>query len=89
MEKLKELLAKSSKIKRNQRVLLNIQVQVLAWMVEFTAMLTIIITIFLPFGQLATMLANHLAGLGFFVLVPGVYLINNQDFKDAMMNKCF
>ena len=85
MENLKNLLVKSSKIKRNRRVLLNIQVQILAWMMEFLAAVVTIIMLFFPFAKLATMLASHFAALGFFVLVPSIYLLNSDHFKTSMI----
>ena len=85
MENLKNLLGKSSKIKRNRRVLLNIQVQVLAWLMEFLAAVVTIIMLFFPFSKLATMLASHFAALGFFVLVPSTYLLNSDHFKTSMI----
>lgn len=85
MENLKNLLGKSAKIKRNRRVLLNIQVQVLAWLMEFLTAVFALIMLFLPFAKLATMLANHFAVFGYCVLVPSVYLLNNDHLKNSML----
>ena len=85
MENLKKLLSKSSKIKRNRRVLLNIHVQVLAWLVEFLAGVIAIIVLFLPFAKLANTLASFFASLGYFVIVPSVYLLNNDESKSAIL----
>ena len=85
MTNLKKLLTESSKIKRNRRVLLNIHIQVLAWLMEFLAAVIAIIMFYLPFARFATILANHFTGLGYFVLVPSVYLTNSDDFKKTIM----
>ena len=85
MENLKNLLSRTSKIGRNQRVLLNIQIQVLAWMMEFIVCIIAMVVSFMPFIGFANVVASYLAGFGYTVLVPRVYLINNDDQKKFLL----
>ena len=85
MENLKNLLSRTSKIGRNQRVLLNIQIQVLAWMMEFVVCIIAMVVSFMPFIGFANVIASYLAGFGYTVLVPRVYLINNDDQKNLLL----
>ena len=84
MEKLRKLLSKSSKIRRNRRLLLNIQVQFLAWLLEVISAIIAILMFFSPFS-LASTFANHFSAIGCFVLVPSMYLVNCCELKTIVV----
>ena len=84
MEKLRKLLTKSSKIRRNRRLLLNIQMQFLAWFLEVLLAVIAILIIFSPFS-LASTFANHFSAIGYFVIVPGMYLVNCCELKTIVV----
>ena len=84
MEKLRNLLNKSSKIRRNRRLLLNIQVQFLAWLLEVSFAVIAILMFFSPF-TLASTFANHLSAIGCFVVVPSMYLVNCCELKTIVV----
>ena len=84
MKSLKKLLVKRSKIHRNRRVLLNIHIQVLAWLMEVLPCLVAIFMCFIPFERVATIVSSHVAGIGYAIFVPAVYL-NNDDLKNSIL----
>ena len=81
MTKLKKLLANSSKIRRNRRRLLNLQIQIFAWLVEFFSGLIFVVAV----SQLRHTILLDVVGLYtnfiYWVVIPGIYLMNNDDFK--------
>ena len=85
MEALKKMLSKSSKIERNRRRLLNIQIQVFAWMMEVLVCVIAIFMSFAPFLKFANIISGHFAGIGYVVFVPSVYLINNNQLKNEIV----
>ena len=84
MEKLRKLLNKTSKIRRNRRLLLNIQVQFLAWLLEVLSAVIAILMFFSPFS-LASTFAGHFAAIGYFVVVPSMYLVNCYELKTIVI----
>ena len=81
MTKLKKLLATSSKIRRNRRRLLNLQIQIFAWLVELFSGLIFFIAISVPMHSISTDAVNLYMNFIYWVAIPGIYLINNDDLK--------
>ena len=89
MEALKKMLSKSSKVERNRRRLLNIQIQVFAWIMEVLVFVIAIFMSFAPFVKFANIISGHFAGFGCVVFVPSVYLINNNELKNKIVESRF
>ena len=81
MTKLKKLLATSSKIRRNRRKLLNLQMQIFAWLVELSSGLIFLIAISVPTHTISTNAIALYMNFIYWVVIPGIYLMNNNDFK--------
>ena len=85
MTSLKKLLDTSSKIRRNRRRLLVLQIQIIAWLVEFIAGIVGLILIMGPITKLPASVIGVFTSIVYFVLVPSVFLINNEDLKSKII----
>ena len=85
MTRLKKLLNTSSKIRRNRRKLLVLQIQILAWSVEFIVGIVGLILIIGPITKLPANVIGVFTSIVYFVLVPSVFLINNEDLKSKII----
>ena len=86
MKKLKKLLSESSKARRHQRNILNIMIQIMAWLVEFVGCFTIFIGTFI-FGHknsIVTLSLQTLSMLFYSVILPSTLLINGYNFKNSI-----
>ena len=87
MVKLSKLLSKSSKSRRHRRNILNIQITILAWLVEFIGFFLIVL------GSLILRHQNSIVTLSlqtftftlYFIIVPSVFLINDSHFKGIII----
>ena len=86
MVRLRNLLSDRGKARRNRRILLNMQVSFLAWLLEFIGGLIIVLMIFLPQENDMTRGLNLLTGVFFLIIVPSAYLINGADVKSAIVD---
>ena len=86
MTRLKKLLSTSSKIRRNRRKLLVLQIQIFAWLVEFIAGIVGLILIMGPITKLPANVIGVFITIVYFVLVPSVFLINNEDLKSKIID---
>ena len=86
MTSLKKLLDTSSKIRRNRRRLLVLQIQIFAWLVEFIAGIVGLILIMGPITKLPANVIGVFTTIVYFVLVPSVFLINNEDLKSKIID---
>ena len=86
MTRLKKLLNTSSKIRRNRRKLLVLQIQIFAWLVEFIAGIVGLIMIMGPITKLPANVIGVFTTIVYFVLVPSVFLINNEDLKSKIID---
>ena len=86
MTRLKKLLHTSSKIRRNRRRLLVLQIQIIAWLVEFIAGIVGLILIMGPITKLPASVIGVFTSIVYFVLVPSVFLINNEDLKSKIID---
>ena len=86
MTRLKKLLSTSSKIRRNRRKLLVLQIQIFAWLVEFIAGIVGLILIMGPITTLPANVIGVFTTIVYFVLVPSVFLINNEDLKSKIID---
>ena len=86
MTSLKKLLDTSSKIRRNRRRLLVLQIQIFAWLVEFIAGIVGLILIMGPITKLPANVIGVFITIVYFVLVPSVFLINNEDLKSKIID---
>ena len=84
MTKLKKLLANSSKIRRNRRKLLNLQIQIFAWLVEFFSGLIFLIVVSVPRHSISTNVVGLYNNFIYWVFIPCIYLMNNDDFKSRV-----
>ena len=81
MTRLKKLLTTSSKIRRNRRRLLNLQIQIFAWLVELFSGLIFLIAISVPMHTISTDAVALYMNFIYWVAIPGIYLVNNDDLK--------
>ena len=84
MTKLKKLLANSSKIRRNRRKLLNLQIQIFAWLVESLSGLIFLIVVSVPRHSISANVVDVFMNFTYWVAIPGIYLMNNDDFKSKV-----
>ena len=81
MTRLKKVLVKSSKIRRNRRKLLNLQIQIFAWLVEFFSGLFFVVAASQPRHTISYDAVVFYIIIVYWVAIPGIYLMNNDDFK--------
>ena len=86
MIKLRKLLSDSSKARRHRRNLLNIQITVLAWIIEFLGISGFMIGSFIigHTNTIATFILQTFSATFNFILLPGVLSISNTNFKAAI-----
>ena len=87
MTNLRQLLSDSSKTQRKRRHTLNILITLLAWLVEFIGGFTIILGSFI-FGHgnsVVTLTLQTLTMLFYFVILPCTFLINEDRWKNAIL----
>jgi hypothetical protein len=92
MIKLRKLLCDSSKVKRRRRILLNMQMTFLAWVVEFLGFAFILLGIFIigNNNNIVSFIIQIVSVLLMGILVPSTYLINNYSFKSLVLkNKSY
>ena len=90
MYNLRKLLEKSSKIKRNRRLLLNLQISCIAWAIEVIGGLVGILVIFLPFQNVSTRGRQIVSDALYFVILPSIYLTNSDETKSSILqNKLY
>ena len=86
MVKLRKLLSDSAKARRNRRIILNMQVTFLAWLLEFIGGLIAIMVVFLPHENNVTPGLLLLTEVFYCIIVPSAYLINSADLKSAIID---
>ena len=85
MAKLSKLLAKSSKIRRNRRILLNIQITIIAWSVEVIAAFIAAMIFLTPYGENKEAILGLISDVMYLIILPSIYLINSHDFKNEIV----
>ena len=87
MKKLKKLISDQAKDIRHRRHQINIHITLLGWMAEFSAFLLIIIGSFiLGHGNVVvTLTLQSFTIFMMFNVVPCVYLMNEDDFKNRIL----
>ena len=83
---LRDLLNKRSIIRRNRRVLLNIQITILAWSLEMVGSIIGAMMFWMPIENGTSRCIQMATGLMYFVMIPSVYLINSTDKKSKIMD---
>ena len=81
MFRLRKLMAESTKDRRNRCNILNIQIAILAWFVEFIGFLGIVIgSVILGHGDLLVTFSLQTFSMSiYFIILPYIYLINEQS----------
>ena len=85
MFNLRKLLSKSSKIKRNRRLLLNLQISCIAWATELIGGLVGVLMVFLPFENVSSRVRQIVTDFVYFVILPTIYLTNSDDNKSIIL----
>ena len=87
MLKLHKLLTDSSKARRHLRRVLNIQITLLAWLVEFVGFFVFVLGSYLlgEKSSLTTFILQILSYALNFIIVPCIFLINNDQFKTNIL----
>ena len=86
MVKLRKLLTDSRKIRRRRRILLNIHITIIAWLIEILGALTVFFMFFLPpeIGSVRGMM--YISSILYGIVVPSVYLMNNSEDKSVILD---
>ena len=86
MIRLRKLLSDSSKARRHRRNLLNIQITVLAWVIEFLGVSSFLLGSFFlgHTNTTTTFILQTLSATFNFILLPGILSISNNNFKAAV-----
>ena len=88
MVNLRNLLADDSKLRRNRRVLLNVHVSFIVWMLEFMLGFLVVLNFFVM--PLNSSRGVDIVSLIFYtIVVPGAYLINDSDLKSQIVDSKF
>ena len=76
---------------RHRRHLINIHIAVLGWITEFSTFLVLILGSFiLGHGNaLVTMILQTITYFLYFNLLPCIYLINDDDLKESMVESSY
>ena len=87
MAKLSNVLSSSSKSRRHRRNILNIQITILAWLVEFVGFFLIFLGSFILRHQniIVTLSLQTFTFFLYFVLVPSIFLINDSYLKGVII----
>ena len=85
MTRLKKLLNTSSKIRRNRRMLLNLQIQIFAWLAEFFSGLIFLVSVSVPRHIISHNMLGLYNNFIYRVAIPSIYLMNNDDLKSWIM----
>ena len=85
MFNLRKLLSKSCKIKRNRRLLLNLQISCIAWATELIGGLVGALIVFLPFENVSSRARQIVTDFVYFVILPTIYLTNSDDNKSLIL----
>ena len=86
LENLRQLLTDANKIRRRRRILLNIHITVMAWLLECLGSISVFLMIFLPPENGTTRGLQFITGVMYFIVVPSVYLMNSSDVKSAIVD---
>ena len=83
MVRLRKLLADSSKSRRHRRNLINIQITILSWLIEFFGFLTIFGGSFIigHKNSVVTLSLQTLTNVVYFIILPSLILFNDSNFK--------
>ena len=87
MVKLRNLLSSTSRSRRNRKNILNIQITILAWLVEFTGFLLVFLGSFIFRGKdsIVTGSMQTFTFFVYFVMVPSVFLVNDSYIKGIII----
>ena len=87
MVKLHKLLTDSSKARRHLRRVLNIHITLLAWFVEFVGFFVFVLGSYLlgEKSSLTTFILQMLSYAINFIIVPCIFLVNNDQFKTNLI----
>ena len=87
MKGLRNLLSESSKSRRRRRNLLNIQITMLAWLVEIFGFVVVFVGSFIlgHNNNITTFLMQAITLLFYTVITPSMYLINGTEFKSIVV----
>ena len=87
MVKLRNLLSSTSRSRRNRKNILNIQITILAWLVEFTGFLLVFLGSFIFRGKdsIVTGSMQTFTFFVYFVMVPSVFLVNDPYIKGIII----
>ena len=86
LKNLNKLLNENSKVTRRRRILLNIHITVIAWLLEFIGYLFGFLTTFMLQDNDTMRSFQIISSIIYFNIVPGSYLINSSEIKDFLIN---
>ena len=84
---LRKLLTKKSKINRNRRYLLNVQIACIAWIAEVMAGVIGTLMVFFPFYSISISAREGqiVTDAIYFVILPSIFLINSRETKSSIL----
>ena len=88
MVRLHQLLSESSKVRRRQRTILNIQITIIGWLVEVLGFLTIFIGSFIlgHENDFATLILQTLSLLFYFIIIPSVIILTDTKSRSLILD---
>ena len=86
MRILKKILNEESKIRRRRRILLNMHITMVAWLIEFLGYFFGLLASFMLQDNKAMRASQIASSIIYFVVVPSSYLFNTTDIKEFLMN---
>ena len=87
MVKLRKLLSSTSRSRRHRKNILNIQITILAWLVEFIGFLLVFLGSFIlkRKDSIVTLSMQTFTFFVYFVIVPSVFLVNDPYIKGVIV----
>lgn len=87
MVKLRKLLSSTSRSRRHRKNILNIQITILAWLVEFVGFLLVFLGSFIlkRKDSIVTLSMQTFTFFVYFVIVPSVFLVNDPYIKGVIV----
>ena len=87
MLRLQKLLSETSRVRRHQRTILNIQITIVGWLVEVLGFLTIFLGSFIlgHENSLATLILQTLSLLFYFIIIPSVILLTDSKSRSNII----
>ena len=86
MEKLRTLLPENKKIRRRRRIFLNMNIHIIAWIIELFGNLSFVLMIWGTQENWTTRGLEVVVGFIYSIAIPYTYLMNSSDIKKMVLD---